>query len=285
MRDLHGLGQKIAERVASAWSGSFSGHDVGVPLGAVAALTLLGRQADDAPHPAEQLLDADDETVTQLLADVWCMFTILRPELAFRCGPFGRWLNEESRNGPTASGAAAAVRAAVKAGLLDVTLDREAAREVDVLGYVHQELRSSRAKQAQGQFYTPAPVAEFMARMSVGAAEPGQSICDPTAGTGGLLRAAGQALRAEGKDPYDYWWYACDIDAVAVAALSVNFHVWDLGPRVVVGCANVLAEAEWERRAVEEQRTAIAAQHSRMAFASMLATLRAVERRNGSSPE
>lgn len=273
MSDMQQLAQKIGERAASAWWGSFSGHDDGVPLGAVAALSLLGRRSEEGPHPGECLLEANDETIAQFLADVWSMFTVLRPELAFRCGPFGRWLNEEPRSASTASGAAAVVRAVVKAGLLDVTLDRVKAREVDILGQVHQELRSKAAKQWQGQFYTPASVADLIARMTLVGATSGQSICDPTAGTGGLLRSAAEQIRAEGNDPHEFWWYACDIDPVAVAGLAVNLHVWDLGGRVVIGCANTLVEGNWEQRAVKEQGKAMEAHRSRMACAAMFAAL------------
>lgn len=285
MAELQSVAQAIARRVTSVWWGSFSGSDDGVPLGAVAAVSLLGQRDEGGGHPGDHLLAADDATIADFLADVWAMFTIVRPELAFRCGPFGRWLNEEPRDGSLVEGVAAVVRAAVEAGLLDVTLDREAAQEVDVLGHLHQELRTKAAKQWQGQFYTPAEVADVMAQITVMGAEPGRSICDVAAGTGGLLRSAAVQIRRDGGDPHDFWWYACDIDPVAVAALAVNFHVWDLGPRVVVGCANTLIEGDWDRRAIEEQQAAVEAQRSRMSIASMLAALCAVEGGNRSAPE
>lgn len=285
MGNLQSVAQAVARRVTSVWWGSFSGSDDGVPLGAVAALSLMGQGDENGGHPGDHLLEAGDETIADFLAEAWAMFTIIRPELAFRCGPFGEWLNDEPRDGSLVEGAATVVRAAVEAGLLDLTLDREAAQEVDILGHLHQELRSKAAKQWQGQFYTPAEVAEVMAQITVMGAEPGRSICDVAAGTGGLLRAAAVQVRREGGDPHGLWWYACDIDPVAVAALAVNFHVWDLGPRVVVGCANTLVEGDWDRRAIEEQKTAIEAQRSRMSVASMLALLRAREKRDDSEPE
>jgi N-6 DNA methylase len=259
MADLEQLAQTIAERAASAWWGSFSGHDDGIPLGAIAALALLGRIPEEGPHPAERLLEADDEEITQLLVAVWALFSSRRPELALRCGPFCDWLNEEPRNESTASGAAAVVRAAVKAGLLEVTLDPDTACEVDVLGHVHQTLRSKGAKQGQGQFYTPAIAADAIARMTISGAKPGQSICDPAAGTGGLLRAAAAQIRAEGHEPREFLWYACDIDPVAVAGLAVNFSIWRLGVHVVIGCANTLTEGDWDRRALAEQKAAVEA--------------------------
>jgi len=267
VRSPQEVAQALALRTVNAWSSSFAGHDIGVPLGAVAALTLLQAGEQSPDQLADHLIAAPDEEIADLLSRIWSFFTILRPELAMRCGPFGKWLNEEPRGRPELSGAAAVVRAAAQAGLFEVTIQREA--EVDVLGHVHQELASQRSKQGKGQFYTPTEVAEMMARMSVSGVRPGQSICDPTAGTGGLLRAAAHAIRQEGGNPHDVWWYACDIDPVAVAALAVNFHAWDLGPRVVVGCANVLTEGNWEVRARAEQLEAIEANDRRFQMARL----------------
>ncbi len=272
------LAVKVAEAAADAWWGAVrSNGEDGVPLGVVAALSLLGRRDPDGPEPMEQILAATDEQIATVLAEVWCLFTIVRPELAFRCGPFARWLDEEPRSEANVIGAGAVARAAVKAGLLELTLERASAREVDVLGHLYLLLRNNKAKRKHGEFYTPPNVAELMAGISLGDAKPGQSICDPAAGTGGLLRAAAQALREAGKDPHEFWWYGCDIDHVVAAGLAVNAHVWDLGPRVVIGCANVLAEPDWDVRAAEEQKEAVKAQKVRHAGATTLAALRALE--------
>jgi hypothetical protein len=83
--------------------------------------------------------------------------------------------------------------------------------------------------------------------------EPADQISDEVAGTGGMLRAAAQDLRQRGKDPHKVWWFANDIDPVAVAALAVNAHLWDLGPNVVLGCVDVLAEPDWTREAIKAQ--------------------------------
>jgi len=159
----------------------------------------------------------------------------------------------------------------VKAGQLNVTGDRDLACEVDLLGHVYQELRNPKARKAHGEIYTPAPIATAMARLTLDGAKPGQSICDPCAGTGGLLRAAAQQLRADGVDPHTIHWYAADIDPVVVSGLAVNMHLWDLGPHVVVGCANVLAEPDWETRARAEQRAAVEQHNARVLVARFLA--------------
>lgn len=279
--------QAIAKRVTSVWWGSFAGSSDGVPLGAVAALSLMGRYDEGDGHPGDLLLEADDNTIADFLAKVWAMFTIIRPELAFRCGPLGEWLNDEPRDESLVKAAAAVVRVAVEAGLLDLTFDREAVQEVDLLGTLHQELRSKSAKQSSGQFYTPAAVADLMAELVAAGAkrEPGETICDIAAGTGGLLRSAAVRIRREGRDPHDFGWYACDIDRLAVAALAVNFHLWDLGPPVVVACADTILEGDWHVRAIEEQRVAVEAQQTRMKIAEALAVLEGVKGRNGLTPE
>jgi hypothetical protein len=114
-------------------------------------------------------------------------------------------------------------------------------------------------------------MATIEARLTLADAEPGQSICDPCAGTGGLLRAAAQNLRARGIDPRSMRWYAADIDPVVVAGLAVYMHLWDLGPQIVVGCADVLVEGDWEARATAEQDTAIEQHRMRVLAARVLA--------------
>jgi hypothetical protein len=266
--------RRVAEAADRAWHGVGAGTDEGVCVGVIAALALLGQADPQGPDPRDQILELDDEEIAQLLSEVWCLFTITRPELAMRCGPFGEWLNSEPLDRHLLAGAGAVARTAVKSGLLELTLDLEVSCQVDLLGVVYTTMRSHSAKAARGEFYTPPAVAEMMARMSLGGLAPGQSICDPTAGTGGLLRGAAQTIRAEGKDPHDYVWYGCDIAPVAVAGLAVNAHIWGLGPQVVIGCANTLVEADWEVRALREQREAIEAQRSRVKTAQTLGAMK-----------
>ena len=272
----HAIG--VAEAAANAWWGAAtSDAEDAVGLGVVAALSLLGRRDPEGAEPADRILAASDEEIAQMLEEVWCLFTIFRPELAFRCGPFGRWLDAKPRSAANVAGAAAVARAAVSAGLLEFTLDRDAAQEVDVLGHLHLLLRNDKAKRKHGEFYTPAPVAEAIARMALEVTEPERSICDPMAGTGGLLRAAADVLRKAGKNPHEFRWYGCDIDPVVVASLAVNVHIWDLGARVLIGCANVLTEPDWPVRAAEEQRAAIEMQKTRATGATLIAALNAIE--------
>ncbi|GGM80934.1 hypothetical protein GCM10012275_59470 [Longimycelium tulufanense] len=84
----------------------------------------------------------------------------------------------------------------------------------------------------------------------------GDTVQDPAVGTGGLFRAAAQAMREQGRDPATVSWYGADIDDLAIAACAINSVLWGLGPRVVLCVANTLAEGDWASRA-EAQRTEI----------------------------
>lgn len=270
------VAQRVAEAADRAWHGAGAGTDEGVCVGVIAALALLGRADPEGPDPREQILALADEEVAQLLGEVWAMFTISRPELAFRCGPFGEWLNAEKPDRHLLAGAGAVARAAVESGLLALTLDLEIARQVDLLGCVYTMMRSHRARAARGEFYTPPHVAEMMAQIVIRDLGPGQSICDMTAGTGGLLRGVAAVLRADGRDPAAYLWYGCDISPVAVAGLAVSAHIWGLGHQVVIGCADTLAEPDWYLRALREQQEATEAQRSRVKVVKALGAISAL---------
>jgi hypothetical protein len=272
MPDPSSHATKIAEAAASAWWKAHGSSRDEIPLGVVAALALMTSADPAGPDPAKLILAADRDEIAALLRHIWTLFAIIRPELSIRTGPFAAWLHDPSS--AQLDGAHATAHAIVRAGQLALTADRDLTREVDLLGRVYQELRNPGAKKARGEVYTPAPLATLMARMALSGTEPGQSICDPCAGTGGLLRAAAAELRAQGTDPCAMHWYAADIDPVAVSGLAVNAHLWDLGPHVVVGCANTLAEGDWQARAVAEQHTAIDQHNARVTIARSLAALR-----------
>jgi hypothetical protein len=272
MPDPRSHAAKIAEAATSAWWNAHGGSMDEIPLGVVAALALLTPADPAGPDPAKLILAADRDEIAALLNHIWTLFAIIRPELSIRNGPFAAWLDDPSS--AQLDGAHATAHAVVRAGQLALTADRDLAREVDLLGRVYQELRNPAAKKVRGEVYTPAPLATVMARMTLAGAEPGQSICDPCAGTGGLLRAAAHELRAQGADPRSMHWYAADIDPIAVSGLAVNAHLWDLGPHIVVGCANTLAKGDWQARALAEQHAAIGQHNARVTVARCLAALR-----------
>jgi len=260
---------RIARAAASAWWKAHGSGRGEIPLGVVAALALTERADPDGPDPASQILAADRDQTADLLRDIWTLFAIIRPELSIRTGPFAAWLDNPSA--AQLDGAHATARAVATAGLLSQTADRRRARDMDLLGVVYQELRNPKAGKTRGEVYTPAALAAAMARLTVSGAEPGQSICDPCAGTGGLLLAAATQLRSQGIEPGSMHWYAADIDPIAVAGLAVNAHLWDLGPHVVIGRADTLAEPDWHARALSEQQTAIEHHNAQVTIARFLA--------------
>ena len=104
------------------------------------------------------------------------------------------------------------------------------------------------------------------------------SIAEPAAGTGGMVRAAAQHIRGAGMDPAEFVWVVNDISALVVAALAVNCHVWGLGPNVVIGAADSLAEPDWPARAWETQCGAVARRDELMHHATILALLKGLDR-------
>jgi len=258
---------RIAEAVDAAWSGHHStGTDLHIPVSVVTALTLYrGRANPDGPDPAQLIARLAPLEVAGLLRATWRAFITTRPDFAVRVMPLVSWLHDNPSDWQL-SGAHTAVRAAVRAGILTFAADIDQCRETDLLGNLLQVLRSHRSKAGRGQFYTPQPVAESLALVTLGglmaeaakATErpPGQSIMDPAAGTGALLCGAARALRQRGLDPADHTWYANDIDPLAAACLAVNAHLWGLGPNVVIGCYDGL-DPHWIDQAVQDRNDGI----------------------------
>jgi hypothetical protein len=289
MPALESIAHKTAEAATAAWwAGSRSGDD-GVPLGVVAALSLCGQRDPGGVHPAKLIQAASDEDITAMLAEIWAQFYITRPELCIRVGPIAGWMNDEPRSPDIIREAARVARAAVRAGLLDLTLDPGTARLVDVLGIVYTTLRTDQARQVNGEFFTPASVAKMMAAVTLGDTtlmQPGMSIGEPSAGTGGTIRAAAEVMRERGLNPHDFWWVANDISPLIVAGLAVNMHVWDIGPRVIIGCANTLSHPDWHHKAWEEQRHAVEHRDRLRSLASVLTAFGQTEALiSGSPPE
>ena len=209
---------------------------------------------------AKQIPDGTDQFIVEGLAEVCSRFWMVRPELARLVRPFDWWLNEEpgKRNSTLPHAAAGVARAAVKAGLLDMAQNGSLA-DCDVIGTMHMHDRSNSARQARGEFYTPPNLCDTMAQMILGAKEdlkPGMSIAEPAAGTGGMLRSAANWIREQGMDPGQFWWVANDISPVSVAGLAVNCYLWGLGPHVIIGVADSLADPAWPQRAWKEQQQA-----------------------------
>lgn len=97
----------------------------------------------------------------------------------------------------------------------------------DVLGVASQEMTHGSAKAAKGAFYTPYPICLMMAMMTD--PKPGQSVCDPAAGSGSMLLAALEHCRT--KYGRDKWLevYGVDIDPGAVRLCKLNMVLAGIG--------------------------------------------------------
>jgi type I restriction-modification system DNA methylase subunit len=88
-------------------------------------------------------------------------------------------------------------------------------RSYDFLGSFYQEIESN--YRPAGQFFTPQPVCDMMARMQMHDLEPRDdhrplTINDPACGAGAMLIAAVNVLRENGVSNSDFCIYAQDVD-------------------------------------------------------------------------
>jgi hypothetical protein len=139
------------------------------------------------------------------------------------------------------------------------------------------EFRSESARKGHAQVYTPTDVAQVMADLlGLHDIAEGATVHEPAAGTGGMLRAAAQAMRRAGRDPATMRWVAVDIDELAIACLAVNVHLWGLGTDVLLGVGNALTD-DWQARAEGERRECIELAASVRQHKLMLDLLRTVD--------
>ncbi|WP_020501015.1 N-6 DNA methylase [Sciscionella marina] len=242
----------IAEAVDTAWNKSNHSGRRDVALSVVAALSLLGQRDPHGPDLAEQVHAQNAEDFADTLREIFTALVNARPDLTHLVYPLMHWVFDEPQ--PAMQRAAKhTADAALQEGQLELT-GTDNRYDTDLLGVVLSLLKSDSAGKANAQIYTPTPVADMMARMTV--PEEGSSVCDPAVGTGGLLRSAAQAMREHGRDPATVSWYGADIDDLAIAACAVNSLLWRLGPRMLLCVANTLTEGDWARRA-EAQRAEI----------------------------
>ncbi|WP_406689311.1 N-6 DNA methylase [Saccharopolyspora sp. ID03-671] len=248
--DRHAAG--VAQAVDVAWNRSNHSGRRDVALSVVSALALLGQRDPHGPDLAEQLRAQTAEEFTTTLREIYTGVINSRPDLTHLVFPLIQWIFEEPE--PALQRAAKQVaEAALDERQLELT-GTDYRYDTDLLGIVLTLLKSDSAGKANAQIYTPMPVADMMARMSP--PEENTSVCDPAVGTGGLLRAAAQAMRELDRDPATVAWYGADVDDLAIAACAINSLLWGLGPRIVLCVANTLSEGDWPHRA-EAQRAEI----------------------------
>jgi len=265
--------RKIAEAVESAWHGAYGSGRFDVPLSVIATLAALP-QKDSHGHDAA---DAASEWTADEFVDyarhTWRSITRARPETIHLLYPLIAWIFDDAETSVHPH-AHAVAQAALRAGQPDLTgTDRRF--DTDLLGNVLMVLRPKSALQAQGQFYTPADISKLIAQM-VGL-DGSSDVLEPMMGTGGMLRAAAEVMREEGRDPRSVRWVGCDIDEIAVACATVNSMIWGLGSDIVFYGGNALTLG-WEGRALAQRehlrQVAAGVERSRKLLALIAATQR-----------
>ncbi|MBB5801306.1 hypothetical protein F4560_001074 [Saccharothrix ecbatanensis] len=241
----------IAEAVDEAWHSAHRSGPLEVPVSVVAALALIAPPVDERTEAADWLLAADEHELARFMTLQWKLFVRARPDLVNRAWPLIRtWCGQTPPDSTTLQAAKSVADATINAGQLDLT-GTTRRRDVDLLGLLLAALRSRTAKTTHGEFYTPADISMAMAALQ-GPPEDGSTFLDPAAGTGGLLRATANTMRAAGRDPTTVTWWAVDTDELAIACLAVNTVLWELGHKVVLGVGNSLTD-DWAARAVAER--------------------------------
>lgn len=246
---------RVAEAAAHAWHTSQQYGRAEVVLGALAAFTFIAPPPDQVDETTRLVASWDAPTTIEFVRAQWRTFLRSRPDLANPASPFLlTWAGSTTLHPSEEAAAHAAVTAALHAGLLSLTTD-ETRRRGDLFGPALTLLKADRAQAAQGAFYTPSALCDLMARMlRLGDAE---TIHEPAVGTGGMFRAAAQAMRDQGRDPARATWVGVDIDPLAIACAAVNAVLWGLGPRVLLGVGDALTD-DWYTRALAQREETIA---------------------------
>lgn len=261
----------IAESVSGAWHRSHCSDQLDIAVGTVAALAINPlKETIGHGSLAARFRQLDNAGTADALREIWGRRWLSDPYLVQVALPLHGWL-EEDPSDETLRAVRGVIDAALRAGLLDLVGHVDPARRSseDVLGTILTHMRSVGARKGLGEYHTPPDVADLIAQLAnERLPEPGQSIAEPCAGSGGLIRAAAQNIRRLGGDPADYQWVMGDIDSLAVACAASNAIIWGLGRRVLVYRADALAEPDAPMRAAAT-RTAVLEHHHRVVTTAM----------------
>jgi hypothetical protein len=240
--------RKLAEAVESAWHGAYSSGRLDVPLSVIATLAALPQKDSHGHDVVDTVIEWTADEFIDYARHTWRSITRARPETIHLLYPLIAWIFDDTETNVHPH-AHAVAQAALRAGQPDLTgTDRRF--DTDLLGNVLMVLRPKSALQARGQFYTPADISKLVAQM-VGVDGFGD-VLEPMMGTGGMLRAAAEVMREQGRDPRSVRWVGCDIDEIAVACSTVNSMIWGLGHDIIFHVGNALAEG-WESRAFAQR--------------------------------
>ena len=239
-KDPHQHAVAIAAAAAHQWHHAQGAGEITIPLSVIAALSFLSPADDERDWTAATLRAATIDQFAQIIRAQWAIFVTCRPDLVNRAWPLiSVWHGEHTLSEAKLVAAKQISDAAISAGLLSLT-GTERRRETDLFGPLLMVLRPDSARAARGQIYTPGDLSDAIALLMP--PEEGDSVLEPAVGTGGMLRSAAQAVRRRGGDPAKVRWCAVDIDELAVACLSVNVVLWELGHDVVLGVGDSLAD-------------------------------------------
>ncbi|MFE4535772.1 N-6 DNA methylase [Streptomyces scopuliridis] len=275
-RDPYDHARKVAENVLDAWYRNFGGSRIDVPLGTVAALSLVR----NVSGLADWILNLQPEELPQLFKEIYLGHWIKRPDLINRAVRLHDWAWNPDPDKQQLRAVHAVTRAAINTGLLDLTgHERPWQRsEADVLSPLLTGLRHKSDKKWRGDHHTPACMTDLMANMTVDKdIVPGMSFREPAIGSGTMFRSVAQRLRDLGLNPHDFHWYGNDIDALSAGCAAINAIVWDLGPRCLIGCADSLAPDDDYAKTIAEAKDAFEERDRCMDTAtSIVASRRAV---------
>ncbi|WHT22564.1 N-6 DNA methylase [Crossiella sp. CA-258035] len=248
----------LAARLVRAWHSAGASDRLDIPLSVAAALMLI-RPRGTVTELREHLRGLRPGTEThRWLRVVWRRFARGRLDLLPAVHPVLPWLwdRHNPQLGTHLHGAHAMIQAAAAGDFLDWSCDPHRSARADLLGSFWAQLHTRGADAATGRFFTPACTADLLVAVSFPQVHAGMAVHDVTVGTGGLFRAVAQRMRARGFDPATAIWIGFDIDRLAIAACAVNAHLWGLGPNVILGVGDVLAEDVLEK-ALGERRVVL----------------------------
>jgi type I restriction-modification system DNA methylase subunit len=128
-----------------------------------------------------------------------------------------------------------------------LTLEMESKPFEDILGPYYMEfVLSNKGQQRSGEFYTPKPICDFMARVTFGDMESSPAegpikICEPACGAGAMILSIGQVCTPEARRRLRVT--AIDISRTACDMTFINTTLWGIPTRVIH--ANALSNEYW----------------------------------------
>ncbi|MEU6562524.1 hypothetical protein [Nocardia nova] len=276
---------RIAELASSLWyryaPHVSQRHDIAI--GTVAAASLIRMPHNDGQAVAARWEDSDDEQLIRQLNRVWSFRWLEDPYLWHAASAVRTWI-DEPHDSETLRAVRILMAEVLRAGILDLTgslvpIERTAA---DVLGAVLTYMRADQSRRALGEHHTPPDYADTLIAALLGGTwmgpdavaelpTSGAGICDPCAGTGGLIRSTARSIYQLGGNPSDYRWFMNDLDPLAAACSAVNAMTWGLSPYAVVSCADILADAQAIEKQIPVRLTVLHHQRETRVAAELLA--------------